>query len=160
QSQPPTTIQNTTGGFFLAPGDSTVTTKCSWSFTTLLSRLPGSLRKPDKVAKTPALPVGKGTPPEGRPPEGRKPPVPATLSIFFGGPGGGSVAEAIFSVPKITCFSDCTLGDVGSVGQTITLTAAPDATSVFAGWGGACSGTSPTCSVTLGASNGVIAYFR
>jgi alpha-tubulin suppressor-like RCC1 family protein len=63
-------------------------------------------------------------------------------------------------MPKVICFSDCTVGDVGSEGQTIMLTAAPDATSVFAGWGGSCSGTSPTCSVILGASNSVIAYFR
>jgi alpha-tubulin suppressor-like RCC1 family protein len=41
------------------------------------------------------------------------------------------------------------------------LTATPDATSLFVGWGGpSCSGTSPTCSVTLGVSNRVVAYFR
>ena len=159
-----TTITNTTGNFFLAPGDSTVTTTCSWDFTTLLSREPGTLSKPGEIGKTatPATRERVGAPPkEDKPTPGSiRPPVPAALSIFFGGPGGGSVAEAIFSVTKIICFSDCTVGDVGSEGQIITVTAAPDATSVFAGWGGSCSGTSTTCSVTLGASNSVIAYFR
>jgi Regulator of chromosome condensation (RCC1) repeat/Divergent InlB B-repeat domain len=149
-----TTITNTTGNFFLAPGDSTVTTTCSWHFTTLLSREPGTLSKPGDA--TPGRLAGVGTPPkEDKPTPGSiRPPVPTTLSIFFGGPGNGSVTS-----PRFSCVSDCVAGDV-SQGITVTLTAAPDAASVFAGWGGSCSGTSITCSVTLGASNSVIAYFR
>ncbi len=44
-------------------------------------------------------------------------------------------------------------------GTQITLTAIPDATSVFAGWGGACSGTTRTCSVTVNADLQVSANF-
>jgi hypothetical protein len=103
-----TTITNTTGNFFLAPGDSTVTTTCSWDFTTLLSREPGTLSKPGEIGKTatPATRERVGAPPkEDKPTPGSiRPPVPAALSIFFGGPGGGSVAEAIFSVTKLFAF--------------------------------------------------------
>ena len=34
-------------------------------------------------------------------------------------------------------------------GQPVTLTANPDSDSLFNGWGGDCSGTQPTCTVTL-----------
>jgi alpha-tubulin suppressor-like RCC1 family protein len=69
-----------------------------------------------------------------------------SVSVFFGGPGNGSVTGSP--------------GLISSEGATITLTATPDATSLLAGWGGSCSGTSATCTVTLAASNNVIAYFR
>ncbi|HEY1362804.1 MAG TPA: hypothetical protein VGF60_11225, partial [Xanthobacteraceae bacterium] len=142
-SNPPPTMGS--GGFFLAPSTSTTTTTCRWKFQygpACPIRSPGD--------------VVIGPPEDSKPlPGGIKPLVPATLSIFFGGPGGGSVAA-----PEFSCLSDCTPPGV-SEGQIITLTPTPDATSVFAGWGGAsCSGTSSTCSVTIGASNRVIAYFR
>jgi alpha-tubulin suppressor-like RCC1 family protein len=82
-------------------------------------------------------------------------PVRTSVSISFGGFGAGTV-----TAPGSTCASDCTIGDYYE-GSTITLTATPDASSVFAGWAGpSCSGTSPTCTTTLGASNRAIAYFR
>ncbi len=41
----------------------------------------------------------------------------------------------------------------------MTLTATADSGSVFAGWGGACTGTSPTCPVTMDAARTVTASF-
>ena len=81
-----------------------------------------------------------------------------TVSIFFGGPGGGTVSTPT-KLRVIVCSADCTLGMPGA-SKTITLTAQPDGSSVCAGWGGSCSGTNPTCSLTFGASTQVIAYFR
>src|SRR5262245_42230222 len=83
--------------------------------------------------------------------------LPASVSVFFGGPGGGTVRTLI---GEINCSADCA-ATVGGIGRTITLTATADATSLFAGWGGpSCSGTTATCTVTLAASNRVVAYFR
>src|SRR5262249_34287024 len=63
-------------------------------------------------------------------------------------------------IGEINCSADCA-ATVGGIGRTITLTATADATSLFAGWGGpSCSGTTATCTVTLAASNRVVAYFR
>jgi hypothetical protein len=45
-------------------------------------------------------------------------------------------------------------------GTSVTLTAVPDAGSVWTGWGGACSGTSLTCAVTVSANTSVQANFR
>jgi len=45
-------------------------------------------------------------------------------------------------------------------GTTVTLTAAPSSGSQFAGWVGACSGTSPTCTVTMTSPKSVTATFN
>jgi uncharacterized repeat protein (TIGR02543 family) len=42
----------------------------------------------------------------------------------------------------------------------VTLTATPDANSIFTGWSGACSGTAPTCTVTVGGDRWVYATFQ
>jgi len=44
-------------------------------------------------------------------------------------------------------------------GDTVTLTAQPTPWQVFVGWGGACGGTSPTCTLTMNDSTAVTAYF-
>jgi uncharacterized repeat protein (TIGR02543 family) len=41
----------------------------------------------------------------------------------------------------------------------VTLTATPNANSIFAGWDGACSGTDPICNVTMAADESVTATF-
>jgi alpha-tubulin suppressor-like RCC1 family protein len=129
----------TTGSIMVGqPSDGKTTWDCMWDFQyrpNQITRLPGPDSKSDTAAPVP--PVVKKSSPDS---------VTPLVSVFFGGPGNGSVtgSPGVFS----------------SEGATITLTATPDATSLFAGWGGSCSGTSATCTVTLGASNRVIAYFR
>src|SRR5207247_4912974 len=57
----------------------------------------------------------------------------------------------------ITCGTSCSASYAS--GTLVTLTAAPDAGSVFTGWsGGACTGTGP-CTVTLTAATTVTATF-
>ncbi len=48
---------------------------------------------------------------------------------------------------------------VAEARSTVVLTAAPGAGSTFGGWGGACSGTASTCTVTLAADTSVTATF-
>jgi len=45
-------------------------------------------------------------------------------------------------------------------GTSVTLTATPDPGSTWAGWGGACSGTSMTCTIPVNADTSVQANFR
>jgi hypothetical protein len=89
------------------------------------------------------------------------PVLSGSLSIFFGGPGGGNVpvSEAHFPVLGFACASDCTR-TFSTFGSPVVLRATSDAASVFAGWGGACGGAGATCEVTLSRSTPVIAYFR
>lgn len=132
----------TTGSTMVGqPSDGKTTWDCKWDFQyrpNQITRLPGPDSKPDKIGDKTAAPVKKSSPDSVTP--------LTTFSVFFGGPGNGTVTTSP--------------GVFSSEGATITLTATPDATSLFAGWGGACSGTSPTCSMTPGASNHAIAYFR
>jgi hypothetical protein len=75
------------------------------------------------------------------------------LTTTISGTGGGTVT----SVPTgINCAPDCSVAY--NFGTVVTLTAAPDATSTFAGWSGACSGTGP-CVVTMDADKSATAIF-
>ena len=78
----------------------------------------------------------------------------ANIQITFGGAGGGSVT----SMPVgLQCSGDCTGGF--DMGTSLTLTAAPDSTSYFTGWTGACTGSARTCTLTLSADASVTANF-
>ena len=61
---------------------------------------------------------------------------------------------------KINCAALC-LGANATYpsGTTVVLTAKADLLSAFAGWGGACSGTNPKCSVKMVANQSVTASF-
>ncbi len=86
---------------------------------------------------------------------GQTPPPPATLpdgtpqynlTISKTGNGQGKVTNT----PAGTFFIR---------GASVTLTAVPEANSLFTGWSGSCSGTSRTCSVSMTADRAVTALF-
>lgn len=82
-----------------------------------------------------------------------------TITVTVNGTGSGTVTSS--APPGTTCTttnSPCSTDYQGN--QTITLTAAPtDAGSRFVSWGGACSGTAPTCDVTTNQNRQVTATF-
>lgn len=69
-----------------------------------------------------------------------------SLNVTKGGNGNGTV---VVNPP----------GSSFSGGIVVTLTATPDGNSAFAGWSGRCSGTSPTCKVTMNSNTSVNATF-
>lgn len=75
-----------------------------------------------------------------------------TLSI--GRSGSGTVAS---TPAAIDCGKTCSAKIVQ--GSTVTLTATPAAGQHFVNWSGACSGTAPTCSVTINQNAQVQAVF-
>jgi len=78
-------------------------------------------------------------------------PSPTTLTVSKNGSG------TVTSSPSgIDCGATCTASF--PIGQAVTLQASPSAGYVFAGWGGACSGTGG-CTVTMSASASVTATF-
>lgn len=76
-----------------------------------------------------------------------------SLSVAQVGSGSGTVAS---SPAGISCGSSCVGAYVS--GTTVTLTASPDAASVFKGWSGACSGLG-ACTIALSADTAVFAMF-
>ena len=78
----------------------------------------------------------------------------ATLSVTRNGTGSGTVTS---SPAGISCGTGC--AEAVAAGTRMTLSAAPASGSVFAGWGGACSGTA-ACTVTVNAATTVTATFN
>ena len=76
------------------------------------------------------------------------------LVISNAGTGSGTVTS---SPAGINCGSDCS--ENYSSGTSVTLTAAADASSTFAGWSGDCSGNQTTCTITMDSSKNVTATF-
>lgn len=83
---------------------------------------------------------------------------------------GGSTTELLLSVSVngpgrvtgggITCGSGSkTCSAKQTQGSTVGLTASPAGGAVFAGWGGACKGTAPSCTVEMDAAKSVSARF-
>ncbi|MBK8045924.1 MAG: hypothetical protein IPK16_01570 [Anaerolineales bacterium] len=76
-------------------------------------------------------------------------------SVSRTGIGDGKVtAEA----PGIDCGFDC--AEDYPIGTTITLSATAFAGSLFSGWNGACTGATPTCTITLNSAHAVTAIFQ
>jgi Divergent InlB B-repeat domain len=76
------------------------------------------------------------------------------LTVTKSGSGQGTVT----STPAgIDCGTDC--NEPYNEGTSVTLTADPAASSSFEGWSGACTGSAPTCAVTLNVSKEAIATF-
>jgi uncharacterized repeat protein (TIGR01451 family) len=80
--------------------------------------------------------------------------APVRLTVVKSGVGGGTVTS---SPAGISCGSTCA-SNFG-YGAAVTLTVAPNASSAFAGWSGACSGLSPSCTVTMTGAQTVAAQF-
>lgn len=76
-----------------------------------------------------------------------------TLSVST--TGGGSVADDLGAFTWVDLSGE---GDY-ITGDSVTLTAAPATGYVFTGWGGACAGTSPVCTVTMDGAKNVTASF-
>jgi hypothetical protein len=76
------------------------------------------------------------------------------LTVSKAGTGSGVVSS---SPPGINCGTTCS--NSFDAGTGVTLTAAADSTSVFAGWSGACTG-SGSCTVTMDSTKSVSAAFN
>jgi hypothetical protein len=92
--------------------------------------------------------------------------LPRVLTVTGSGTGTGDVtAPAFGETPSLDC--GIVAGTTGpeictqSYGwkTQVVLTATPQGSSTFAGWGGACSGTGPTCKVVMTQSKSVTATF-
>jgi len=77
-----------------------------------------------------------------------------TLSVSRGGSGSGSVTS---SPSGINCGGTCQAGFATNTQVTLTASAAPG--SSFTTWGGACSGSSTQCTVTMSQARSVTANF-
>ena len=82
------------------------------------------------------------------------PPGSFALTVAARGSGSGTVAS---SSGGINCPSSCAASF--NSGTMVTLTVSPASGATFKQWGGACSGTSPSCAVTMTAAKSVTATF-
>ena len=78
-----------------------------------------------------------------------------SLTVSKFGAGSGTVAS---DPAGISCGTDCS--ESYTSGTWVTLTASAASSSTFAGWGGACSGTASTCTVSMDAAKTVTANFN
>ena len=97
---------------------------------------------------------GTVTPPIDAPIDGPDTPTTATLTLVKGGAGSGTVSS---SPAGIDCGATCNF--TFPIGTVVTLSATPGTGASFTGWGGACAGGLPTCSITLDADKAVNADF-
>jgi serine/threonine protein kinase len=84
------------------------------------------------------------------------PPPDQTLTVIKSGTGAGTVTS---SPAGINCGATCTFGF--AMNASVTLTASPAPQSTFGGWsGGGCTGTTPTCVVSMNQAQSVTATFN
>jgi hypothetical protein len=77
-----------------------------------------------------------------------------TLTVTKAGTGSGTVTS---SSSGVSCGGTCSASFSSTA--TVTLTAAAASGSTFAGWGGACTNTTGTCTVAMSAAQSVTATF-
>ncbi len=77
------------------------------------------------------------------------------LLVARAGTGSGTVTS---TTAGIACGADCS--ESYYQGESVTLAAAPAGGSIFAGWGGDCSGAAASCTVSMGATRSVTATFN
>ena len=83
--------------------------------------------------------------------------VTARIARLTAAPGaGGSVTDL---TGRLSCGDGASCATLFDPSAIVTLTATPDPGAVFLRWGGACSGSSPTCSVTTLGKKTVTATF-
>jgi hypothetical protein len=81
--------------------------------------------------------------------------APPVLTVTLSGTGQGTVTS---NPSGISCAPACSASF--ALGAQVVLTEVPGANSLFSGWsGGVCSGTSPTCTVTMNTNTPVTATF-
>jgi alpha-tubulin suppressor-like RCC1 family protein len=78
----------------------------------------------------------------------------ARVEIAIAGGGSGVVTSM---VPGIECPSQC--ANAFPIGATIVLEATPTGASTFGGWSGDCSGSEPTCELTVDGPKAITASF-
>ncbi|MFZ9888808.1 MAG: InlB B-repeat-containing protein, partial [Myxococcota bacterium] len=88
--------------------------------------------------------------------------LPRTITVTKDGAGSGTVQGATSTTgllfgPDFTCGAACS--DTFAAGTLVYLNATPSSDSTFVQWGGACSGSSVTCAVTLDDDKAVNATF-
>ena len=76
-----------------------------------------------------------------------------TLSVTAAGPGSVTSQPSGIACRAATCPGGF------AANSSVTLTAHPDAAASFSGWSGACTGSSPTCTVSLAADAQATATF-
>jgi hypothetical protein len=81
------------------------------------------------------------------------------LTVSVSGAGSGSVNSGGIACTNNAGSTSGTCTAQRGSGSSVTLSATPSGNSAFAGWSGACSGTTPTCTVTMDAAKEVSAAF-
>jgi RHS repeat-associated protein len=82
-----------------------------------------------------------------------------SLQINRSGTGTGSIVATGLSCPGGSTTQAMPCGASYALNTVVTITAVPDPGSTFAGWGGGCLGTQPSCGVTLAGDRFAFAYF-
>jgi hypothetical protein len=83
---------------------------------------------------------------------------PAMVSMNVMRMGPGTLNAAINGQPVSCMGATCTI--TGPAGASVRLTATPAAGAALANWSGACSGSAPSCTITLRAGGLALATFR
>ncbi len=124
-----------------------------------------------EVPPPPPAPTPEPTPAPAPSPEPTPNPSPTPSEKPVTAPNAGQTIPLYVRVSKKnrgnvvvsetgqSCSKKCTFSVTVPASGTVTLSANASSRGVFAGWSGSCSGTQPTCTVTLDAAPSVTAIF-